>query len=72
MFDERRREKLYMYSVIAILFIIMGIILFAFCNRVIKKNILATCIRILGIIFIIIGFFFLYLVLSGKLVLPLS
>ena len=61
-----------MYSFLAILAIIFGICFLAFINRVTKNNVVVICVKIVGIVLVVVGLFMLYLVFSGKVVLPLS
>ena len=61
-----------MYFLLAAFSVIVGICLFVFSKRMTKNNAVAICVKIVGIILVIVGVFMLYLVFSGKVVLPLS
>ena len=61
-----------MYLLLAIFSAIIGMCLFIFANRLTKNSIAVTGIKIVGIILIVIGIIMSYLLLSGKVVLPLS
>ncbi|WP_343209915.1 hypothetical protein [Anaerolentibacter hominis] len=62
-----------MYPVLSIFISILGLILFCLAGRIAKNNPIArNSIRAIGIILIAAGLILLYLLLSDKLVLPLS
>lgn len=61
-----------MYFILAAFSLIIGICFFAFINRVAKNKAVILCVKIVGIILAVTGLFMLYLVFSGKVVLPLS
>ena len=61
-----------MYFILAVLAMIIGICFFAFVNRVTKNKAVIICVKIVGIILAVTGQFMLYIVFSGKVVLPLS
>ena len=61
-----------MYSLLAVFAVIIGICLLAFANRMTKNNAVIICGKTVGIALVVVGFFMLYLVFSGKVVLPLS
>ena len=61
-----------MYILLAIFAIIVGICLFAFANRITTNSTMGISIKIVGIILIVFGIIMAYLLLSGKVVLPLS
>ena len=61
-----------MYILLAIFAIIVGICLFAFANRITTNSTMGIGIKIVGIILIVFGIIMAYLLLSGKVVLPLS
>ena len=61
-----------MYFLLAAFSVIIGICLFVFSKRMTKSNTVAICVKIVGIILVLVGVFMLYLVFSGKVVLPLS
>lgn len=61
-----------MYSLLSIFIIVIGILLLAFINKIVKNNnILKICMKAVGGILIIVGLLLLYFLLSGKLTLPL-
>lgn len=61
-----------MYFILAVLAMIIGICLFTCAKRVTQKKAVIICCKIVGIALIAVGLFMLYLVFSGKVVLPLS
>lgn len=61
-----------MYILLAVLAVIVGICLFAFSNRITKNSTVGIGIKIIGIILIAFGIIMAWLLLSGKIVLPLS
>lgn len=61
-----------MYSLLAVFAIIVGICFFVFAKRMIKNSKAVIGINIVGTALIVIGIAMLYLLLSGKVVLPLS
>ena len=61
-----------MYPLLAILVAVVGVCLFAFANRMAKNSAATIGSRMVGIVLIVVGLSLLYLLLSGKVVLPLS
>lgn len=61
-----------MYPLLALFIVIVGICLFAFANRMTKRSAVVIGIKVVGIVLIIVGLSLLYLLLSGKVILPLS
>ena len=61
-----------MYILLAIFAVIVGICLFAFANRITKNSTVGIGVKIIGIVLIVFGIIMAYLLLSGKVVLPLS
>lgn len=62
-----------MYLLVGILAIIIGVILSITAKKIAKnKSGLAIGVRIIGVCLMVTGFAILYLLLSGKLILPLS
>lgn len=61
-----------MYSLLSIFIIVIGILLLAFTNKIVKNNnVLKICMKVVGSVLIIVGLLLLYFLLSGKLTLPL-
>lgn len=61
-----------MYFLVAVFAIIIGICIFAFVSRVTKSKAVIACAKIVSIVLAVAGLIMLYLVFSGKVVLPLS
>ncbi|MCH5344478.1 MAG: hypothetical protein J1E64_10580 [Acetatifactor sp.] len=61
-----------MYILLAIFAIIVGICLFAFANQITTNSTVGIGVKIIGIVLIVFGIIMAYLLLSGKVVLPLS
>ena len=61
-----------MYPLLAILAAVVGICLFAFANRMTKNCTVNIGVKILGIALVVVGISMSYLLISGKVVLPLS
>lgn len=69
---EFERKKL-MYPLLSIFIIVVGVLLLAFANKIVKNNnVYQIGIKVVGGILIIVGLLLLYFLLSGKLTLPLS
>ena len=60
-----------MYFLVAIFAVIVGICLFAFSNRTTKNSTTVIGVKIVGIALVVVGISMSYLLLSGKVVLPL-
>lgn len=60
-----------MYPILSVLLIIIGSIVSAFARKMARNQVIVICIRLAGFIAVISGLIFLYLLLTGKLVLPL-
>lgn len=62
-----------MYPLLSIFIIVVGVLLLAFTNKIVKNNnVYLIGIKVVGGILIIVGLLLLYFLLSGKLTLPLS
>lgn len=62
-----------MYPLLSIFIIVVGVLLLAFANKIVKNNnVYQIGIKVVGGILIIVGLLLLYFLLSGKLTLPLS
>ena len=61
-----------MYLIVSIMIIITGILLLTFVKRLSEKKPVVICVSIIGFMMIAGGLIMLYLILSGRLVLPLS
>ena len=62
-----------MYPLLSIFIIVVGVLLLAFANKIVKNNnVYQIGIKVVGGILIIVGLLLLYFLLSGKLALPLS
>lgn len=61
-----------MYILLAIFAVIVGICLFTFANRITKNSTVNVGVKIIAIVLIVFGIIMAYLLLSGKVVLPLS
>ena len=61
-----------MYILLAIFAVIVGICLLAFANRITKNSTVGIGVKIIGSVLIVFGVIMAYLLLSGKVVLPLS
>ena len=60
-----------MYFLVAIFAVIVGICLFDFSIRTTNNSSIVIIVKIFGIALVVVGFFMSYLLLSGKVVLPL-
>lgn len=60
-----------MYPILSVLLIIIGIIMLAFARKMARNQMIVISIRLAGIIAAVSGLILLYLLLTGKLVLPL-
>lgn len=61
-----------MYILLSIFAVIVGICLFAFSYQITKNSMVSVGVKIIGIVLIVFGIIMAYLLLSGKVVLPLS
>lgn len=61
-----------MYTLISVLIIIIGIFMFVYVKKTKKNSILASCVKIAGVILTAAGLLMLIFLISGKLILPLS
>ena len=62
-----------MYPLLSIFITVVGALLLAFANKIVKNNnVYQIGIKVVGGILIIVGLLLLYFLLSGKLTLPLS
>ena len=61
-----------MYILLAIFAVIIGICLFVFSNQITKNRTMCVGVKMIGIVLIVLGIIMAYLLLSGKVVLPLS
>lgn len=61
-----------MYLLLAIFLIIAGICLFVFANKMTENSKVIIVVKIVSIALVVIGTVMSYLLLSGKVVLPLS
>lgn len=61
-----------MYILLAVFAVIIGICLFVFAKRITKNSTVGVGVKIIGIVLIVLGIIMAYLLLSGKVVLPLS
>ncbi len=62
-----------MYPLLSIFITVVGVLLLAFANKIVKNNnVYQIGIKVVGGILIIVGLLLLYFLLSGKLTLPLS
>ena len=60
-----------MYPILSALIIVAGMVLFTVSGRVSNKD-LSVCLKILGVVFAVIGAVMLCLLLSGIITLPIS
>lgn len=62
-----------MYPFVSVFMIVVGTLLLVFANKIIKNNqVMQIGMKVVGGVFMIVGFLLLYFLLSGKLTLPLS
>lgn len=62
-----------MYPLLSIFIIVVGVLLLAFANKIVKNNrVYQIGIKVVDGILIMVGLLLLYFLLSGKLTLPLS
>lgn len=62
-----------MYPFVSVFMIVVGTLLLVFANKIIKNNqVMQIGMKVIGGVFMIVGFLLLYFLLSGKLTLPLS
>lgn len=62
-----------MYATITAILILAGILLLIFAGKITRTNkLLKICLRVTGLLFIVIGFLLLYFVVYGTMLLPLD